>query len=243
MVWSDFKVEYSQTLLGYLWWLLDPLMYTLVYVFLVRVVFSRGDALYPVFVLSALVPWKLVTSTMGGAVNSIRGRLSLSRSARIPQLIFPLADSVGSLIRFAGGLVLVVGATLIYGLAPGWHLFALVPVVLLTFLFTAGLGVVIADLAVFFGDVRNILQFGLRLWFYLSPGLYSLESVPEQFRFFYTVNPLTYVFDLYRTVLLQRSLPEWSSILILLAYVVPIWALGLWRLGRNEKRYLKVSPE
>jgi len=243
MVVTDIKIEYSQTLLGYLWWLLDPLMYTLVYVFLVRVVFNRGDALYPLFVLSALVPWKLVTASVSGAVNSIRARIALSRNVKVPYLLFPLADSVGSIVRFLGGLVLMILATGLYGIAPGWHLLALIPVVALSFLFVAGLAVIVADLAVFFGDVRNILQFGLRLWFYLSPGLYSIGDVPPAFRPIYALNPLGALFDVYRSILLDRGLPPWSSVGLLAAYIVPIWVLGLWRLSRNEKRYAKVGQE
>ncbi|MCL6451904.1 MAG: ABC transporter permease, partial [Acetobacteraceae bacterium] len=238
---AELKVRNLGTYLGHLWWLLDPLMFMVVYVFLVVVVFDRGGPGYAIFVFSALVPWKWTTGCLNDSIASVRARSGLIQHIAIPKVVFPLTAVVVNTVRFAIGLgVLLVGAGLFGGRLTLATLVWLPLILLIHLAFNAGLALVLADAGVFLADIRNIMQFGLRLWFYVSPGLYAVGSFPQRYRFLLGLNPVTPLFEGYRTALLGAPPPSPGTLSWLVVFSVFCMWYGLHRMERNDSRYAKV---
>jgi ABC-type polysaccharide/polyol phosphate export permease len=236
LVRADMKKRGADTLLGNVWWILDPLLTMVVYVVLISVILQTKQEAYPLFIFCAILPWKWFSSTIADSVLSVVGRQKIIKQVRFPKVVLPLSATVGGVASFAFGLI-PLGAMLVIfyssHISP-WLL--MIPVVaVVQFAFTLGMSIMVSGLTVFYRDIGLLMTHLLRLWFYLSPALYGaaqLESLatkhPELYRIF-QLNPFTGLFESYRNIIFYGQPPEWgllgivvieSSILLVVAVLV-----------------------
>src|SRR6476469_6065609 len=105
LVQADLKKKGSDTLLGNLWWVIDPLLQMLVYVVLVSVIFVRTTPDYPLFVFSAILPWKWFTSAIGDAITSVSSQDRLIKQIQFPKIVLPTAATVAGVVNFVFGFL------------------------------------------------------------------------------------------------------------------------------------------
>jgi ABC-type polysaccharide/polyol phosphate export permease len=253
LVRADIKKKGADTFLGNLWWVLDPLLQMLVYVIFVSVIFDRDTPDYPLFVLAAILPWKWFTSSVNDATTSVTSQGSLIRQIQFPKIVLPMAATSAAVVGFAFSLIPLVGIMLFYAhrLSPFLLLIPLVAAV--QYLFTLGVGFIVAGVNVFFRDLGNVLRHFLRLWFYLSPGLYSIEMIQDAPVFtnnpallrLATLNPFATLFESYRAVIYGDPvsgphMPDWAALGGLAVFSVLLIALGCVVFKRLEPMFAKV---
>jgi lipopolysaccharide transport system permease protein len=247
LVRADLKKKGSDTLLGNLWWIVDPLLQMLVYVVLVTVIRASSVVDYPMFIFAAILPWKWFTSAVGDAIGSVTSQGPLIKQINFPKLILPLANVLAGIVNFAFGLIpLFVMLVFLYNSRlSAWVL--LIPVVAaVQLLFTLAVSIVAAAVNVFFRDVGNISRHALRMWFYLSPALYSTASVDELARknpavgVFFAVNPFTPLFESYRNLIYSDAPPLWAHLAILAIVSIVLIGLSTWTFKRLEPTFAKV---
>lgn len=209
--WREFRVRYSQSLLGVAWAIIQPLALMLVF----SVIFSfflhvpTGGVPYPVLAYSALLPWVFFANSLTGATTSLVGNLNLVTKIAFPREVLPLATLLVNLIDFllAG---LIFAAMLLFYQIPLYATSLFAPLLVLIQLgFSLGLCLFGAALNVFYRDIRFVIPLLLQIWMYLSPVIYPLEVVPERLRLFYLLNPMATLIDSYRRVLLFGQAPNW----------------------------------
>jgi ABC-type polysaccharide/polyol phosphate export permease len=253
LVRADIKKKGADTFLGNLWWVLDPLLQMLVYVIFVSVIFDRDTPDYPLFVLAAILPWKWFTSSVNDATTSVTSQGSLIRQIQFPKIVLPMAATSAAVVGFAFSLIPLVGIMLFYAhrLSPFLLLIPLVAAV--QYLFTLGVGFIVAGVNVFFRDLGNVLRHFLRLWFYLSPGLYSLQmlessKVFEQYPVLLRIlqlNPFATLFEGFRAVIYGAPdggphLPDFGALGALAVVSIVLIAIGGIIFKRLEPMYAKV---
>ncbi|PAB58274.1 ABC transporter permease [Anaeromicrobium sediminis] len=237
---SELKVNLTETYLGYIWWLLDPLMYMLVYILVVSVIFGRGDKNFPVFVFCALLSWKWTSTTITTSTSSIKSRSGLLHQIYIPKFLLPLIKNITNSVYYIFGLSMLLVLIGIYKIPFTLHIFEFVPIFFVQFMFLYGLGTILAHLGVYFRDINNILTFSLRLWFYLSPSLYTLDRIPEKIRFLWWFNPMTTFYTSYRNIFMHGISPLYKELGIWLCVSIILMATGLKFLYKFDKNYTKV---
>ncbi len=184
LVEADLRATTAQRKLGWLWWLLDPLLMMLIYWGIVVGIFGRGRADYHpywVFIFFGLLTWKQVTQCLSKATDVLRGHRSLIRSVPFPTVVLPIAGLLASFVLFLAGFgVLGVMAAL----APNAHHSGdLLPLVQLPLLFLlhlvvlSGLVQALACYGLIFRDLSALIPHVLRVGFYLSPALYGEDLV------------------------------------------------------------------
>ena len=250
---ADIKKKGADTFLGNLWWVLDPLLQMVVYVVFVSLIFDRATPDYPLFVLAAILPWKWFTSSVNDATTSVTSQGSLIRQIQFPKIVLPMAATSAAVVGFAFSLIPLVAIMLFFP-----HRFSpfllLIPVVaVVQFLFTLGVGFIVAGVNVFFRDLGNVLRHFLRLWFYLSPGLYSLQML-ESSKFFeqnpallriLQLNPFATLFEGFRSVIYGSPdggphLPDFGALAALAVVSLVLIAIGGIIFKRLEPMYAKV---
>lgn len=255
LVQADVKKKGSDTILGNVWWILDPLLQMLVYVILVSVIFSRGGPDYALFVFSAILPWKWFVSSVNDAISSVRSQERLIKQLQFPKIVLPVSSTLAGVVGFAFGLIPL--AALLVLLFP--HRISayllLVPVIAVVQLtFTLGVALLVSTANVFVRDVTNIARHALRLWFYLSPGLYSLSLVTEsnigqEYPALVTLlrlNPFAILFESYRSVIYgtpdggPATAPDWLALGLLLLVSVGLVIVGTAVFKRLEPTFAKV---
>jgi lipopolysaccharide transport system permease protein len=241
LVAATLRKENANTVLGSIWWLLDPLLLMMAFWLLVSVIFDRGGHAYPVFILSALLSWKFLSSSCGNAMGLTVSKARAMRQVRFPRAVLPLSAVLAGVVHFGFGIVVLVAAAAAFGIYPHPTLPLIVIVVVVQMTIVLGLAYALSAINVFFRDVQNLTSYVYRLGFYLSPGLYSLERVPERYRPFYELNPFTHIFTGYRDIVLEHRVPNLGALALVGVFGLCVLALGYLLFVRLEQSFTKVA--
>jgi ABC-type polysaccharide/polyol phosphate export permease len=253
LVAADIRKKGADTLLGNLWWVLDPLLQMGVYVAFVSLILDVKTPDYPLFILAAILPWKWFTTSVADAASSVVSQEKLIKQIQFPKLVLPVAATTAGVVGFAFGLIPLAAIMLLYAdrISP---FLVLIPVVaVVQYVFTLGMSLLVSAFNVFFRDLGNLLRHFLRLWFYLSPALYSLSVLDASATFQQNpllralahANPFAVLFESYRAVIYGQPegpphAPDWLSLLALLGASLVLVAIGAIVFKRLEPSYAKV---
>lgn len=204
MVSANLKRTHTDTVLGQLWWVLDPLFLMAIYVVLVQIIFNVGTPDYALFIFSAILPWKWFSIALGTAAGSVTAREGLIRQIQFPKLVLPVAAVGAATVNFAISLLALALVYLFFldRLSPWLLALPLVAVVQVAFSLAVAIG--LAAVNTFYRDVQNLLGHVVRLWFYASPGLWSFRDHLEgasELRTILQLNPMAPILESYRNVI------------------------------------------
>lgn len=247
LVRADLKKRGTDTLLGNVWWVIDPLLLMAVYVILVTVITQKPLPDYPLFIFSAILPWKWFTASTSDSISSVSGQERLIKQLHFPKVIFPVASSAAEIVGFLFGLIPLAALMLLFyrdRISP-WLL--LIPVVaVVQYAFTLALAFLVSAINVFYRDVANVSRHALRLWFYLSPGLYSVKAIEEIAKTnpvignIMLLNPFATFFESYRNLIYNVSAPLWGHLAAWFVLSILFGALTLLFFKRVEPSFAKV---
>ena len=195
---------------------------------------------YIIFSYVAMAPWTLFSSSITDMVDSLVGNMNLVTKIYFPREILPISYLFARLIDFLIAFCVVLILILIYRVQIYFLGWLLIPLIILTQLMLAlGIGFLGAALNIFYRDIRLIFPLGLQIWFYASPIIYPVSSVPEQYRAFYYLNPMVGVIEAYRAIILQQKFPELSIFLSIgVSFIFLIF--GYWFFKRVEPQFADV---
>jgi ABC-type polysaccharide/polyol phosphate export permease len=212
LVASSLRTENRNTVLGFVWWVVDPLLMAAVYVILVGILLRRGGPDFPIFILTAIVSWQLFTK---GARNSVAAIIRKERSMRqvaFPKSVLPLASVIGEVFHFAFGFCVLLVVAIAFDIFPSVYALLAIPIALVQTVFTLGVAFFLSAFNVFFRDTTKLMRYSFQIWFYLSPALYPVSIVPERFRDVYELNPFATFFTAYRDVVMEHRLPDFAAL-------------------------------
>lgn len=241
LAWRDVAVRYKQTVIGVAWAVIRPFLTMIVFTVIfgrVAALPSEGAAPYAVMVFAGMLPWFLFSSILGEASNSMVGNANLISKVYFPRLIVPAAAGVVAMVDFAINLVLLFVIMVAYGFVPNWHIVFLPVFVVLAILASLGPALFITALNVKYRDFRYIIPFIVQFGLYVSPVGFSSTVVPEEWRFWYSLNPVVGIIDGFRWCLLggesQLYLPGFLASLAVVAFF--LW-MGLSYFRRTERTF------
>lgn len=236
----ELKLQLSSKYLGTLWWILDPIFYMAAYLLIVVVIFKKGGPHYPVYIFSALISWKWTSTSINGSVGCIKKQASVLNQVYIPKFIFPYSKVSSGIVDYLFSIIILFVLMLIDNVPFTLHILEVIPIIAINYIMILGICLFIAHFGVYFQDLSNILTFGLRMWFYVSPGLYSLNDIPEKYHWLWYLNPMTTLYNGYRNVFLYGKSPDYFALLVLLIASLIIVLLGLKTMYKYDKNYTKV---
>lgn len=178
MVRKELKVKYKNSALGFLWSMLNPAMYLVVFYVVFQVVLKNGIDYFPIFLLSGLLAWNLFSVTLGAATGSIVGNASLVNKVYFPREILPLAAVGANLVHFfLQGIVLVLGMVVFRFDVDFGYLWLAVPALLVLLLLTSAIAIFLACANVYARDTQHLLELALLAWFWMTPIVYPFGFV------------------------------------------------------------------
>lgn len=204
LVLRDIKLRYRQTALGIGWVILQPLLtallFTVVFGLVIRL--PSDGVPYVVFAFCGLIPWIVFSQSLQRANMSLIGESTLITKVYFPRIFIPLAATFGVIIDYLICLVLAAVLIAIYGLPFTWNLLFLPVCTLILFVFSTGINLFFSSVSVYYRDFKHIVPFLVQLWMYASPLLYSVNMIPERYRFIYNLNPIAGIIEAFRWTLL-----------------------------------------
>ena len=209
LVKRDLQVRYQQMLLGPAWIILNPVLTMVVYTLLFgRIAGLPSDGVpYPVFSYAAILPWTLFATTSMRATQSLVDSLSVISKVYFPRVILPVAAVLSGLVDFGISFLVLIVLLVAYGFSPGAGILVLPGFMLLVLCTSLAIGLWLAPLQVRYRDVRNVLDYVLKLWMIASPVVYALSLVPPKWQTLYMLNPMSVVIEGFRWALLEGQPP------------------------------------
>jgi lipopolysaccharide transport system permease protein len=241
LIFRDIKVLYAQTVLGFAWALLNPMIQILVFTIIFgRIAQIDTDGIpYALFSTVAIVPWTYMSNAMSAGSTSLVTGQGMLGKIYFPRIIFPVTPILAKLVDFAISILLIVFAMLYFGVYPTTNILLLPLFVLMMVAVPFGLSLWLSALAIRFRDVKFAMPFVMRMLIYSAPIVYSASAIPEKWRFVYSLNPIVGVIEGYRACLLGTEI-QWMFILPGIITSVVLVVGGLLYFHRMEKVFVDV---
>ena len=237
---ADLRAEAARTYIGFLWWVLDPLIFMAIFYVVFGLLLKRGTPDFVPFLLVGLVSWRWFQNTITHSATAILGGRGLMQQVYVPKVIFPLVVILTDLVKFG----LVLGLLLVYlwlsGFSIGWTYLAL-PVLLLTqFLLIVGLTLLVAAFVPFAPDLKYLVEHLLQILFYFSGIFFSGSTIPKNYQTYFYLNPMASIVEAYRDILIYQQWPNWLALALIAALGFGISVLAYRWVMRNDHLYPKL---
>ena len=212
LVVRDLKVRYKNSILGFAWSLLNPLLLMLVFTVVFTVMLpNQSIPRFPVFLLCALLPWNFFNTSVMGSVNSIVQNGHLIKKVYFPREILPISAVLSNFVNFLFALPVLFALMIVFHVPITIWLVYLPMIMLVQIAFTIGIALILSTLNVFYRDTGVIMEVVIQAWFFLTPVFYAAEVLPEWKtvlgialpvrRLTYMLNPMASIIATYRSIL------------------------------------------
>jgi len=241
----DFVAKYKQTILGPLWFLIQPILTTLIF----TVVFGNiakipTDGLpHILFYLSGIVGWTYFSTCLNSTSNTFVANAGIFGKVYFPRLTLPISIVISSIIQFLIQFMLLVVFMIYYKIigsafSINVYLFLLPVLVVLMAGLGLGFGIIISSLTTKYRDLTNLVGFGVQLWMYATPIIYPLSEIPDKYRVFVLANPLTPIIETFRFALLGAGTINWFHLLYSFVFTIIILAIGIILFNKVEQSFM-----
>ena len=209
LIWRNIKAQYAQTILGFSWAILNPLIQIVIFTVIFGKVAKIPTDGIPYFLFSsvAIIPWSYMSQSMTGSSQSLVSGQNMLGKVYFPRLIFPLTAVLSNLVNFGISMGIILGVIIYYRVTPTWNLLLFPVLVMMMIGIAAGVGMWLSSMAIRFRDLRFVMPFVIRMLMYSAPIIYSASSIPENYRILYSLNPIVSVIEGFRACLLGTPIP------------------------------------
>ena len=234
---SELKVKYQSSILGFTWSLLNPLLLMLVLYFVFNNIFKATQNNFALYLLIGIVSWRFLANGTSSAIASIVGKPSLVTKIRIPRQVLVLSVVLASFISSILEFVVLVPLLFILGVGLSPYILLFPVIHLIFFMMVYGMSLILASLYVYYRDLNQIWEVIIQMGFFLSPIVYPLTTVPEEYLPYYTLNPVTVVIQMYRDILLYHTAPAPADLAFAFLVGAALIQLGSAIFKRLERRF------
>ena len=243
----DFKTFYKQTILGPLWFFIQPLITTLVF----TVIFNRvakipTDEIPPnLFYMSGIIAWNYFSSCLMLTSSTFTSNAAIFGKVYFPRIIVPLSNVISALAKFMVQLIMFLGFYFYYiatgndQIAPKFETLIFIPLMILQMaLLGQGLGMIISSMTTKYRDLSYLVSFGTQLLMYASPIVYPLSIVPEKYKILIIANPMTPVIEGFRQAFIGEGSFQISMFLVSLSITIATFFVGIVIFNKVEKSFI-----
>lgn len=234
LAYRDFVSQYKQTVLGSLWYVIQPLLQSFMFVFVFTKVakIPTGEIPPMLFYLSGTVCWRYFSECVTKTATTFTGSQHLFDKVYFPRLVVPISQLLTNLIGFTMGLVLFLAFYFWYWFhgAPihaDWRIIVLPVLIVQMAALGLGVGCLISALTNRFRDLQVLLGFFMQLWMYASCVVYPLKVVPESYRWLYNFNPIVFVIESFRFAFMGEGTVTFAQVAISAVLSIGLLFLGL----------------
>ncbi|MFR9255356.1 MAG: ATP-binding cassette domain-containing protein [Merdibacter sp.] len=244
---SELKSEVSASYLTWIWWILDPVLFMLVYVFITVVVFRTEGEYLPVVVIIGLTVWNFFNKNVSISVKIVNTFKGIVSKIYIPKYMLILEKMYVNFFKMMISFGIVAGFMIAYGIPFRLQLLYCIPLLVLVFILTLACSVIVAHFGVYVNDLYNIVQVILRFMFYLSGVFYDIGDrlgnrifMGIDIGWLMThVNPVAYLINEFRQIIIYGEALRPMMFLYWLAFSVVLLGIGLFLMYRHENNYVK----
>lgn len=241
----DFVSRYKQTILGPFWFILNPLISTLMY----TLVFA-GIAKIPtegvppqLFYISGIVAWSYFAACLNGTSSTFLTNAGIFGKVYFPRLVSPISVIISSMVQLGIQFLLLISIMIYYSLTGyeiqiNSHIFYLPLIIITLALMGLGFGIIFSALTTKYRDLSNLMGFGVQLWMYITPVIYPSSMVPEKFKIFLFINPVAPLVEAFKYGLIGAGEFNPGRLLYSVIFTLILLIIGVILFNRTEQNFM-----
>lgn len=242
----DFVTLYKQTILGPLWFFIQPIFTTIVYTFVFGTIANISTDSLPkvLFYLSGIVCWNYFSECFTKTANVFKDNKAVFGKVYYPRLIAPLSIVITGLLKLMVQLLLFIGVICFYNFFTevtthlNWQIVLFPFLIFLMALLSLGMGMLITSMTTKYRDLVFLVQFGVQLLMYATPVIYPLSTMPEKYKWLLVLNPMTSIIETFRVGFLGVGSFQWTYLVYSLIISALIFLWGTVVFNKTEKDFM-----
>tara|TARA_Y100001958_G_C21248089_1_gene580312 strand:- start:4424 stop:5239 length:816 start_codon:yes stop_codon:yes gene_type:complete len=238
----NITVKYVQTIAGLLWAVINPLFQMIIFTFVFKGIakINTGEIPYAIFSFSGIVPWTLFSNSLSQSTSSLESHKALITKVYFPRLIIPFSSVLSNLFDFFIAFLILFFMLIYFSLPIYLNLFFYIPfLTLFIVILSSGLGCLLTSLSAQYRDVKHGVGLLINIWMYMTPIAYPIESIPEKYLSYYSINPMVGFISTFRSVIFGNQvnidLLAYSSISTIFLFI-----FGIYIFNKNSKSFADV---
>ncbi len=238
LVRKDLKGRYQGSVLGFLWTFINPLLQLLVYTAVFSVILKNTTPHYYMHLFVALVPWIFFASSLTTGSRLILDQKNMIKKIYFPRAVLPIAYTLSSFFNMLFSFIIVFAVIAVMRLGINFAALPfLIPVMLIQFILVLGMNLITSSLTVYVRDLEHIMGVVSMAWMYLSPVVYGITYIPENWRRWYMLNPMSSLLISYRQILYYKDTPDPALLLRALILSLCVLIAGIVIFEKLQKRF------
>lgn len=239
---AELKSEVSDSYLNWLWWIIEPICFMLIYTFVFGFIFKNKTEYFASFIFIGLTAWEFFNRMITGSVQLITHNRGLVTKVYIPKYILLLSKSYTYLFKMAISYAIAFVLMFFQGVQFTGFILYLIPILIVLYILTFGISMILMHYGVLLNDLANLTRIGLRMIFYLSGVFYNIRLKLEGTLQYILLraNPIAFIMDETRKVLLEARNPSFEGLLFWLVIGIILNIIGIHIIHKNENSYAKV---
>ncbi len=217
---KEIRGKYKNSFLGVVWSFLYPLLQILVYAIVFPLILRNTQEYYVIFLCCGLIPWTFFSTAMTRAAFTMVENGNIIKKVYFPREILPISVVTSEAVNFLISTIIIIAFVLCYGMGLCKYILFYPLIVLVQYLITLAISLVLSSITVYFRDFQHLIGIALQLLFYATPIVYASETIPANFAWILKINPMTYIIDAYRSVFYTQTMPNITSLMVLLLIAI-----------------------
>ena len=236
---KDIGGKYKNSFLGVLWSFINPLLQILVYALIFPLVMKNGGSYkdYTVFMVCGLIPWAYFTTVINRASFIMIENGNILKKVYFPRSILPLSLVTSETINFLVSCIIILAFIVFKGFGISKFILFFPLVLLIQYVLLLGIALIFSAVTVYMRDIQHFIGVVLQLLFYATPIVYSIDTIPEGFRWILKWNPMTYIIEGYRAIFYNQTMPDLKALGILGVISIVILIVGYLLFNKLQKRF------
>jgi len=237
---AKMQAEGVRSNLGYVWWVLDPLLSLAIYYLLFKVLLNRGGEDYISFLFIGLIAWRWFQMSITKGASSISAKKNLYKRIYLPKYIFPFVEILYQTWKFVIVFTIILIIYQFTGYPLNWNYIFLPLIIILQFIFITSIVLPISAIIPFIPDMNFLISHVVRLLIYPSAVVFSIDMIPEKYHYIINLNPIALIINSYRDIVMYNKTPNFKWLSLVLVFSIIFTLFGLALINRNDKKYAKL---
>ena len=239
---SDLKSEVASSYLNWLWWILDPICFMLIYTFIFGFVFKASEQYFPIFIFVGLTMWNFFNRLLLSSIKIVKSNKPIVSKVYLPKYILIIEKMFVEAFKMLISFMIVIIMMIVYQVPITWNVLQSIPILIVFFINCFGMATILLHFGVFVQDLSNVMQIGLRLIFYITGIFYNLETrIPAPYcDYLAYLNPMAFLITSMRKSLIYGEMLDWRILGIWCLIGLLLTVIGVRTIYKNENSYVKV---
>ncbi len=239
---ADLKAEVTNSFLDWMWWLIEPFCMMLIYTVMFGWVFNASEQYFPIFIFIGITMWNFFTRGVTGSVEMVRANKAIITKVYLPKYILLLSKLLVNGFKMLVTFIVIAVMLVVFQVKITVNILGLLPIMVVLFLFTFGVGIILMHYGVYVNDLSYITGILLTMMMYLTGTFYDVAGrIPAPYgAILENVNPVAFLIAEMRNVVLYEKVLDWRFLLLWCTISIFLIWIGIFTIYRNENSYVKV---